>query len=210
MALVTPNWSDNQTIISDQVVTRGTTVRGTLDLRAKIGAVIFAAVGRGGTAAITTAPSLQVRRTLANNTIEHPANGASRALGTVAATAVTTVNADSTAGQAVLNVATSTAFAAGDLISIQDGTAVTRLEFKRVSKVGGAGTAQTMTLDSTLEYTHTAVQADNVRHLADVFADFWLAGGATYAFVYDYGAATAGDNLTVRLRAQTYDSDTIV
>jgi hypothetical protein len=202
---VTPTWTDNVTVISDQVLARGSTLRATLDLRTKIGAYLFAAAGRGGTTALTNGVNVEVRRTLNNDGAIHPSSPASRLTGTTAASS-TTVNVASNSGQAAVNVASSTGFAAGDLICIQDsGGGVTRLEWARVSKVA----VGVITVDRTLQYTHTSGQADTVRNKADVFNPIWITGGATYEVVCDYGDDAAGDAITLRAIAQTYDSDTV-
>ena len=126
--------------------------------------------------------------------------------GSTTAASGTTVNANSNSGQAVVNVASSSGFAAGDLICIQDsGGGVTRLEWQRVSKV----VAGAITCDRNLSFSHTGAGADTVRNKADVFAPVWLAGGSLWEVIFDYGDDSAGDSATVSALAQTYDTDTI-
>ncbi len=69
----------------------------------------------------------------------------------------TTVNADSAAGQKVLNVAATTGFTTGNTVWINDGGV--REETKVIDTVQ-AGVSLTMTVN--LTYTHTAAQADRV------------------------------------------------
>lgn len=203
---LTPVWTDNVSVIAAAVLARGSTTRGTLDLRAKFGARLFIRMGRGGTTGLTNGVDVLVRALVNNGA----AGGASPAaviplLSQTAAGASTTVAADSASGQAALNVALITGFAAGDLICVQDADAgVTRLEFHRISKTATG----VLTLDRNLDYTHTAAQADTVRNKADAWTP-WLPGGALYEVVLDYGDDAAGDAVTVGVIAQTYDSDAV-
>lgn len=205
MATTTPSWTDNVSVIAAAVLARGSTTRGTLDLRSKHGAYILAKVGRGGTTALTNGVNFICRRVLNNDTAAaggvHPVMF--DFLGSSAAANSTTVNSDSNSGQAALNVASITGFAAGDTICIQDaGGGVTRLEWHRVAKTATG----ILTLDRNLQYTHTAAQADTVRNKADVFAPFWIDGGSLYECIFDYGDDSAGDSATVACHAQTLDS----
>jgi hypothetical protein len=204
---VTPNWTDHTSVISAQTLARGSTLRGTLNLKTKFGAKLFVRLGRGGTTALTNGVNVQIRA-LANdgtNNVPHPGEVVPL-LSSTAAASSTTVSSDSASGQAALNVSSSTGFAAGDTICIQDsGGGVTRLEFAKVSKTATG----VLTLDSNLIFTHTAAQADTVRNKADIFAPVWLDGGSLYEVIVDYGDDTAGEAVTVQVYAQTYDSDTI-
>ena len=209
MSTTTPTYSDNVSVIAAAVLARGSTTRGTSDLRGKHGAWLFVRLGRGGTTALsggtTAGVSVLIRRTLNNDGIIHPTG--IELLGSTAAASSTTVNVDSNSGQAALNVASITGFAAGDLICIQDsGGGVTRLEWARVAKTATG----VLTLDANLKISHTAAQADTVRNKADVFAPIWLDGGATWEVVIDYGDDTAGESVTVEVKAQTLDSYTTV
>jgi hypothetical protein len=209
---VTASFTDNVSVVAAAVLARGSTARGTLDLRSKYGAYLFVKIGRGGTTGLTNGVDVRINRVLNNDTATpggvHP--GGIPLLSSIAAAASTTIgNADANSGQAVVTVASTTSFAAGDLICIQDADAgVTRLEFQRVSKVAG-GANGTLTLDRNLQYTHTSLVADTVRNKADVFAPIWLAGGSLWEVIFDYGDDAAGDSVTVQAKAQTYDSDSI-
>lgn len=197
---ITPTWNE-ETVIASADLARGSVARGTLDLRSKHGAYLFARLGRGGTAALTNGVDVLIRRTLANDGAIHPGALVPLLSGTVAAVA-TTVSADSAAGQNALNVASIGAMVAGDIVHVHNG-AGTREEWCRVSKVA----AGVLTMDSPLKYTHTAAQADLVKNKADAFAPVWLMGGATYEVVVDYGDDSAGDTIRVEVKAQTYDND---
>lgn len=202
----TPNWTDNVSVVAAQVLARGASVRGTIDLRTRIGADLFLKIGRGGTAAITNGVDVLIRRVLNNDVAivggAHPAGLA--LLSSVAAASGTTVNVDSAAGQAALNVTSITGFAAGELVCIQDsGGGVTRVEWHRISRTATG----ILTMDRNLQFAHTAAQADTVRDQADVFTPIWVAGGSLYEVIFDYGDDAAGDSVTVQALAQRYDSD---
>lgn len=205
----TPTLSnDGSDIIAKQVITRGSTVRGTINLQTAFGAWAFVKLGRGGTAALTTAASVRFSRVPANGALQvgvpHPDLGNTRSTQTAAAASTTCATSDSTAGSQTLNVALITGFAAGDLICIQDsGGGTTRLEWQRVSKTATG----ILTLDEGLTFTHTAAGADTVRNKADVFTPIWLPGLSLWEAVVDYGADTTGDSLTVQVIGQTYASE---
>lgn len=208
MSTITPTWTDNVSVITEQVLIRGSTVRGTLDLRTKFGAMLFCKVGRGGTTALTNGVDLLIRRVLNNDAAiaggVHPVHVALASSTTAASS--TTVSSDSNSGQAALNVTSIAGFVAGDLICIQDsGGGVTRLEWQRVSKTATG----VLTLDRNLQFTHTAAQADTVRNKSDVFNPIWVPGGSLVEVIFDYGDDSAGDSATVQALAQTDDSELI-
>ena len=205
MATATPVWTDNVSVIAAATLAAGSKTRGTIDLRAKFGAMLFLRLGRKGATAPASAIQAQIRRVLNNDGAGGIHPGAPIPLaGSTTTGQSTTVSADSASGQNVLNVASVTNFAAGDVICIYD-SGFARLEFHRVSKVSGS----TLVLDDNLGYSHTAAQADNVTRIADVFAPVWLNGGSLWEIVVDYGASATGSDYVVECRAQTYDSDTI-
>lgn len=205
-----PAWSDNVGIVAAQVLARGATVRGTLDLRAKYGAYVFGKQGRGGTAALTNGVNFMLRRVLNNDTAAaggvHPEMF--NFLSSVIAASSTTVNVDAALGAVEIKLAAITGLAVGDDLCIQDsGGGVTRLEWARIAKLTVAsGTG--VTLDRPLQFAHTAAQADTVRNKADVFAPFWIDGGSLIEVVFDYADDAAGDSVTVSCLAQTLDSYT--
>jgi hypothetical protein len=212
MASATPVWTQAVSVVAAQVLARGSTVRGTLDLRALFGARIFARIGRGGTTALAGGTSVGVNfmaRAINNNDAAgtaHPGSGNARLSSIAAAASTTCATSDSNSGQPALNVASITGFAADDVICIQDADAgVTRLEWHRVSKTATG----ILTLDRNLQFTHTSAGADTVRSKSDVFDPIWLFGGSLYEVIFDYGDQTAGESVTVIATAQTYDSDLI-
>lgn len=206
MSVVTINYTDNVAVVAAANLARGSTARGTLDLRAKLGARLFVRIGRQGTTALTNGVDVLIRALLNNDAAQgaHPAGIPALLSSTVAASS-TTVSTDSNSGQPLLTVASGTGFAAGDTISIVDASFTpTRLEFHRISKISGGA----ITLDRNLAASHTSVQGDRVINKADVFAPVWLDGGTLYECVFDYGDDAAGESVTVEARAQTLDSYT--
>lgn len=213
MPSVTPVYTDNVAVVSAAVLARGSTTRGTLDLRAKFGAFLFIKIGRGGTTALTNGVDVLIRRVLNNDGASagaaHPA-GMPALLSSTTAASSTTVDADSNSGQATLNVASTTGFAAGDIVCIQDsGAGVTRLEWQRVSKVTNPGASGELVFDRDMTFTHTGAQADTVRNKSDVFTPIWMPGGSLWSVVFDYGDDSAGESVTVQALAQTLDSESI-
>ena len=201
----TPSFTDSVAVVAKQVLARGSTVRGTIDLTAKYGAWLHCGIGRGGTTALTNGVDVRIRRTIGSDGAggRHPGDLTSL-LSQTAAASSTMIGLDSSAGSATLNVASISGFAAGDILCIQDsGGGVTRLEFARISKTS----ALVLTLDEPLTYSHTLAQLDTVRNKADVFAPIWLPGGALCSVVFDYGDDSAGESVTVFATAQTYNSD---
>jgi hypothetical protein len=204
----TPSWSDNVSVVGAQVLARGSTVRGTLDLRAKHGAYIFGKIGRGGTTALSNGVNFRVRRVLNDGTatagMTHPImfDFLSQAVGGISQT----VSTNAAAGDVEIKMAAVTSIAVGDILCIQDsGGGVTRLEWALVAKLTVAsGTG--VTLDAPMAYAHTSAQADTIRNKADVFAPFWIDGGSLYECVFDYSDDAAGDSVTVLCLAQTLDS----
>jgi hypothetical protein len=211
---VTPTYTDNVSVVAATTLARGSIVRGTLDLRSKVGAYLFIKLARQGTTGLTNGIDVLVRRVLNNDAATpggaHP-GGIALLSGIAACNGNTVVNGtcgpSSTGYEAELITLVTTNFAPGDLICIEAADH-SRLEFHRISKATiHAGTG--LTLDRWLQYDHTAAQADTVRNKADAFAPLWVTGGALYEVVFDYGDDAAGESVTVQCKAQTYDSDTI-
>lgn len=201
MSTTTPNWTDAVNVVASATLARGSSTRGTLDVRSKAGAMLKVRIGRQGTTALTNGVVVRIDRTISNDSKHHPASFV-QLNSQIAAASSTTVNVDSNSGQKALNVASVSGFAVGDLILIGGGTA--REEWGRVAKTATG----VLTLDDNLEFTHTSAQADTVRSKADLFADIWLPGGSTYTVVFDYSDDSAGESVTVEAIACTYDSDT--
>lgn len=210
---VTPTFTDNVSVVAAAVLAKGSTARGTVDLRLKFGAYLFLKIGRGGTTAITAAVRVQIRRMLNNGAAStvggvHP-GGIALLSSTEACNYNSTVNVNAGAGDVELKTVNITNAAVDDIICIQDaGGGVTRLEWARISKLTvGSGTG--VTLDSPLLFAHTSVQADTVRNKADAFAPIWLGGGSLWEVIFDYGSEASAESVTIQAMAQTYDSDSI-
>lgn len=202
MSTIAPTFTDNVSVVASATLARNALTQGTIDLRTKYGMYLFARIGRTATSvALTNGVDLIVRRTLNNNAIAHPESPVFRSQ--AAAGQTTTVNADSNSGQAILNVASTTSWAAGDQALLGGGTA--REEWARVARVTDA---THLLLDRNLTFTHTAAQADTVKNKADVVPAMWFPGGAVYEVVFDYGDDAAGDSVIVEAKAQTYDLQT--
>ena len=131
MATATPVWTDIVSVIATATLAAGNKTRGTLDLRSKFGAMLFLRLGRKGATAPASSIQAQIRRVLNNDAAGGIHPGAPIPLaGSTSTGQATTVNSDSASGQNVLNVASVTNFAAGDLICIYDAS-FNRLEFHR-------------------------------------------------------------------------------
>ena len=198
---ITPSWTDaGGAVLVSQSLARAATVRGTVDLRTKFGAYLFARIGRTGTAALSNGVDILLRRTLSAGVIKHP--GAYWAALSLSAAAVsTTVGTDSAAGQPTLACVADPGFAIGDFLLIGGGTA--REEWGRVSKI----VAPNITLDDNLRFAHTAAQADVVINKADCFQPIWMDGGAIWEVIFDYGDDGTGNSVIVEALVQSYDSD---
>lgn len=204
MARITPNWTDNVEIIAPVSVSAlGLAVRGTLDLRSKLGARIFCRIGRLQTTALATGIGVYIRPVFNNDGAlgSHPAYLSYYSQ--YAVTVVPTINSDAAAGATSIVVSSGTSMAADDTICITDAT-FTRLEFKTVTRVSGT----TLYLDSPLNYAHTAAQADKVSRLSDCFPAVTVPGGSLYEVIFNYGRVATGGNVVVCAHAQTYDSNT--
>ena len=197
-------YTDDVAVLAATTVAPRSMARGTLDLRTKPGAYLFAWVGRMGATALAAAVQVQVRRVLNNGTaaVGGTAGTSVSWASQTAASIATKVNANANAGGTTVGVASATGLVAGDTICIYD-AAFARLEFARVSKV----VSTTVTVDAPLRYAHASAQGDAVTRLADRFAPVLLPGGSLYEVVFDYGASTTGPPVVVLAKAQTYDFD---
>lgn len=202
MPTITPSWTDDASIKAITTLAKGAVSRTTFDWRTKWGGFLFVRSGRGGTTALTAGVNFIVRRTINNAAFENVA-GPIQFVSQIAVAASTTCAASgNNAGSTTLTVASNTGFAAGDLILAQDNaTPTTASEWCRVAAlVSTTG----LLLDAPIVSAHNSV-SHTVRNKAEVFA-VWLEGGATYELIYDYGASTTGDTLTIEAWAQTLDS----
>lgn len=203
MPTLTPTFTDNVSVVAAATLARNATTSGTIDLRSKRGAWLFIRVGRTGTTALTNGVDVLVRRTLNANAISQPCPVASFRTQYAAAQTTTCATSDSASGQAVVTVASTTSFAAGDYLIFNQGGA--REEFARVARVTSS---TAFLLDRNLTYTHTSSAADTIYNKADAWT-IWIDGGSYIEVVFDYGDDAAGDSVRVECKAQTYDSDTL-
>lgn len=204
----TPSWTADADLVAITTVALNAVSRTTFSLNGKLGALIHIWLGRGGTTALTNGVDIRIRRAL-NNGSWFPAAPLVAFRSQSAACVSTTCTASGTpnnAGVASLTVASTTSFAAGDVICIQDNATPTSLtEWAVVARV---------TSSTVLLLDHPTINAHNntahtVRNKADYF-QAWIEGapGATssHELVIDYGDDTAGEAVTVQARIETFDS----
>lgn len=207
MSTTNPVFSES-TVIAAAAISVGAApaTRGTLDLTADFGANLYVRVGFRGTTAWDYSLTVHPRPVLGggSGTNLHPATTLGRNLSLTAATALTTISTNASAGATSIVVTSGTGFAAKDLIMIEK--ALARLEFCRVSKVSG----NTLYLDAPLRYAHTAADADNVSNGAQIFPKSWLEGGSLWELIVDAGQATTGSAVVVEAFAVTYTNDVTV
>ena len=211
MATFTPSWTDaGGTVVSPQCLTRGNSVRGTIDLRTKYGAFLLAGIGRGGTTALTNGVNFIARR-VPNNDGVHIAADFCNFVTATAAAILKLVNfvAGYAAGEQTLTIDGTGTPSASDIFCLwgvgaipANGTALSTLEFLRCSLQAG-GTS--ITFDTTTKQAH----ADNeyLTSKAECYC-VWLPGGSVYEVIFDYGDDTAGEAVAVACYHQTYASDT--
>lgn len=168
----------------------GTTLgtKQTLDLTGKVGAYLYARIGRNAATALTRSGYLAVRPT-GKGGVNNPSTAYDRISSTGACVATTVASGGAAAATTVV-LTSGTGFAANDVVCLQ--LAGARLEFVRVIDL----TTNTLTLDQAFRTSHTA--ADTVTNGADVFDRMWLPGdeiyevtpinnsGQTLVFVADY------------------------
>lgn len=129
----------------------------------------------------TNPKSVKNRPATVDNVVQGTPTGNSQSVtfdcanGAVSGQGSTTVNSDSNSGQPVVNVASTTGFAVGEIVEIGYGTA--RAELIRVAAIG----AGTITSETNLVNTHTAAQGDTVkkrlRHYGLPFIKYGTASG---------------------------------
>mgnify|MGYP001279709818 CR=1 FL=1 len=205
---VTPTWTDNVTLLARTTLAKSiTSNNSTFNWATKWGGFVFIRIGRGGTTALTVGVNVLLRRTINNGAILN-VGGATPSLVSQIAAAVSVACSASgnTAGVTTLTANANVTLAAGDIIFV-DGTGGTaNSEWCRVAVPVTAGTA--IVLDAPTKFNH-ANTADTIRNKADEWT-VWLEGGCTYELVFDYGASTTGENVTIEAFAQTMDSVSVV
>ncbi len=205
MSVITPNWEDNVSLIEAKVTpgnSSGTTTL--LDLRGKLGAWVYVALGRITNASVDASLVVSIRGMINNEAINHSRSGLTRTMNTVTADGNTTIDQSVSAGAREVFVAATTNFAVGDRIYI-GATDGARAEF---ANVVGINSGVSLFVDEDIQLEHTAVQADVVLNQADVFDRIWVPGGANMSVQADYQSASSAPDVYVRVLAQTYDSNT--
>jgi len=202
MATITPSWTQNNNTVALATLSRNSVSRTELDLRSKWGAWLHPRIGRGGTNAMTNGINVLVRRLLDQaGGKKHPAVAAAGFLSQSAAAVSTTCAASgNNAGVTSLTVASTTSFAVGDLICVQDGS-LAATEWCRVARITSS---TVLLLDAPTEYAHNDI-THTVRNKADAWS-LWVDGGAYVEIIFDYGDDAAGDTATIECRSQTLDA----
>ena len=217
--ITTPTFSEVLVYGPDTMTRTSATVRKVLDLRAAYGARVMVQIGRSDAVALSVGVAVRVNRILTFAaggalppyssggpfTVGHPAPEFS-AVGQIEAAAVTTVNVDTGLGTLLLNVASSSGFAAGDVVTIGGGS-YTRWEVRRVVRVPAGGL--TLQVETPLQFAHTAAQADQVINKADVYS-IPVDGGSYIEVLIDYGASLTGSAIDYAIFRQTYLNDSTI
>ena len=210
MADFTPVWTDSGTaVISARCMARNTIVRSTVDLRTRIGAYLFAGVGRGGITALTNGVNFIVRR-VPNNDGIHIAADLINYLSTSAAAILKLINYGSnyTAGVTAMVIDGTGTTITGEIWCLwgvtaipADTTALTTMEFLRNCKVAST---TSITFDTTTKQAHN----DNeiLTNKADCW-NIWIPGGSVYEVIFDYGDDAAGESVAIVCYSQTYTND---
>lgn len=199
--VITPTWSDNQTVLATQQLARNAVVSATMDWRTKWGGRLMVRLGRTGTTALTgNGVRVIVRPDVNNTTIAHPGAVWQNEGQLAAAQSTTCATSDSNSGQNILTVGSTTSWAAGDFGVLNVNGA--REEWFRVARVTDS---THLLLDENLQFTHTSAQADTLRNKAECWT-IELPGGTVWRVIVDYGSSTAGDTMQVHAVAQTMDS----
>jgi hypothetical protein len=201
MATTTPVWVES-TVQAVTTLSRNAAARFVSDQRTQWGAYLLVRLGRGGTAALTNGVDVVARRTAGNDAAVYPAPLVALRSQTAAASGTTCAASGNPAGASSLTVASTTGFAAGDLVCVQDAaTPTAATEWARVARVTSA---TVLLLDGPTKSAHNST-AHTVRNKADSWA-VWLDGGAVWEFVVDYGDDSAGDAITYEIVCQVLQS----
>lgn len=214
-SVLTPNWTDNVTVLAPYAVIKGESYRVLtgLDLRAKFGAWLKLAIACGGSTGLTAGGALYAKlyRVLANDAANqmnaalffcgvHTAIGKALINGAVAA-GVISIAYDGAGGTAfaaeniVCIWGTDTIPAASGAVSVNYG-----MEFLGLSK----GAATPALFNTPAKYDH---HDNEVITLGSAW-DIWLPGGSAYALVFDHLFDAAGEAMACAAFLQSYDSNT--
>lgn len=205
-----PSWTDSgATVVTPQCLTRGSSVRATIDLRTKVGAYLLAAIGRGGATALTNGVNFICRRVPNNDGIHIAADFLNYISQTAAAILKLINNASNyAAGTLTMAIDGTGTPSANDIHCLwgttsipANGVTLSTLEFLRCSL---AASSSSITFDTATKQQHD----DNelLTSKADAWC-VWLPGGSVYEVIFDYGDDAAGEAVAVVCYSQTYDKD---
>ena len=176
----------------------GGTKREVLDLINMYGADLWVLIARQGTSAFTGFPPVVViRPTYSTDAIRVPGDVYGRSTNNSAANKPT-LSSGGGAGSTAIVVNSATGFAVDQIIAIESGTS--SVEWARISKISGT----TLTLDAPLIATHS--NGVDVTNYAEVIY-VPLPGNKQYEIIVDYGNATAGPDLDVKMLVNKYTGD---
>ena len=170
--IFTPTPGAFTNLVPATALASGTTLgtKQTLDLTGKVGAFLYARIGRNAATALTRSGYLAVRPT-GKGTFNSTATAYDR-ISSAGACAATTVASGGAAAATSVVLTSGTGFAAGDVVCLQ--LAGARLEFGRVIDL----TTNTLTVDQAFRTSHSA--ADVACNGSDVFDRLWLPGDEIY------------------------------
>ena len=221
MTVIAPAWTDPASaLVAPQILAKGNCVRTTLDLSAKVGASLACCVGRSHTTGLTGNFYIIVRRLYLTKTLTVPGQGVEYVGGsTTGSTTVAVQNTTIASAATVITMtATPTNFGSADQLIVWSGhtqpsgltnSVTVQAEWSRLAArfnaVASSG-GTTIYVDAPTKYARIASEV--CINQAELMGPIWLPGGAMYEVIFDYAAATAGENLIVAAYAQTYDDDT--
>jgi hypothetical protein len=121
---------------------------------------------------------------------------------TVAAVSQVCAAAGNNAGVTTLTLNAAQTYAAGDIVFVNGTGGSGNSEWCRVAVPLAAGTA--LILDAPTKFAHNSI-VDTVRNKSDNWT-VWCEGGGTWEIVFDHGADTTGEAVTIEAIGQTFDS----
>ena len=221
----TPEWTDNVVVQAPWSIIKGAALPAcSFDLRTKVGARLFWALGFGG---LTGGSPACTDLTTGINILIRPILGAGAA-GTqhFAANALEYVS-NTDPSYRILNGAISAGAVSGAFDGHQGKAIAARDKFffwgltafpTTTAAIAPAGSSGCEVLTRTKDVTTTmhwdrpcsfAHADDEVLGLAET-GNIWLPGGTVYEIIVDYTTQAAGEAVAFMARAQTYDRDTSV
>lgn len=222
MSTTTPTWTDAASaLVAAQILAPAKVSRTELDLSGKVGAYVVACVGRTHTTAITSNWFFRIRRMVLNEAKSQP-GGPINYTGAAAAASIATVQDTTVASNLTTIPMTSTPTGLGTQdkaicftghsqpSGLTQGVTVPAEFCRLVAAWSNTNTSAGTTIWVDAPTTVTKVASEVVSNSAEIIGPLWLPGGARYEVIFDYAAATAGENLVIAAYYQTYDSDDTV